>query len=287
MLDGRLLIDTAALESQLEDSALRVFDCTVVVEISANGVAFRSGREAWAEAHIPGAGFLDLLGDLSAPHPELHFMLPSPEQFSEAMSAHGVDDGSRVVLYDSQNSSWAARMWWMLHAYGFDDAAVLDGGSTKWTREARPTSADAPSHPPARFTARPRPGVFVGQEAVLAAIDDRTTCLINGLPAPLHRGLGPTVGGRRPGHIPSSENVPADSLVDPETRAFLPEDELRPLLERAGAVRAERVITYCGGGIAASGVAFALRLLGHEDVSVYDASLEEWSTNPSLPLELG
>ena len=281
------MIETGALEAQLDDPALRVFDCTVVIEFGADGVAFRSGREAWARAHIPGAGFLDLLDELAAPHPAFRFMLPSAEQFSEAMSAHGVEDGARVVLYDSQNGSWAARMWWMLRAYGFDDAVVLDGGWTKWAREARTTSAAAPNHPRARFIARPRPGVFVGKEAVLAGIDDSGTCLINGLPETLHRGLGPAVPGRRPGHIPSSENVPAESLVDPETRAFLPEDELRLLLERAGALRAEHVITYCGGGIAASGVAFALRLLGREDVSVYDASLEEWSTDPSLPLELG
>jgi thiosulfate/3-mercaptopyruvate sulfurtransferase len=281
------LIETGELEMQLDDPALRVFDCTVGIEIGPAGVSFESGREAWARAHIPGAGFLDLLEELAAPHAELHFMLPSAEQFSEAMSAHGVADGARVVLYDGQNGSWAARVWWMLRAYGFDEAVVLNGGWTKWTREARKTSGAAPSHLRARFIARPRPGVFVGKEAVLAGIADSETCLINGLPEPLHRGLGPVVSGRRPGHIPSSENVPADSLVDPETRAFLAEDELRRVLERAGALRAEHVITYCGGGIAASGVAFALRLLGREDVSVYDASLEEWSTDPSLPLELG
>lgn len=59
------------------------------------------------------------------------------------------------------------------------------------------------------------------------------------------------------------------------------------MLEGAGALGSDRVITSCGGGIAASGVAFALRLLGHDRVSVYDASLEEWSSDPSLPLALG
>ena len=76
-------------------------------------------------------------------------------------------------------------------------------------------------------------------------------------------------------------------LVDPETQAFLPEAELRASLEKVGALGTGGVITYCGGGIAASGVAFALKLLGREDVSVYDASLEEWATDPSLPLEVG
>ena len=287
MLDDSLLIETAALERRLGDPALRVFDCTVGIEFAADSVSFRSGRADWAEAHVPGADFLDLLEELAAPDPELHFMLPSAEQFGEAMSAHGVEDGTQVVLYDASNGSWAARVWWMLHAYGFDDAVVLDGGWTKWTREGRPISSDSPRRGAARFVPRPREGVFVDKQAVLAGIGDAATCLVNALPAILHEGQGPSIPGRRRGRIPTSENVPADNLVDPETKAFLPESELRTLLEDAGALHAGRVITYCGGGIAASGVAFALRLLGHDDVAVYDASLEEWARDPSLPIETG
>jgi thiosulfate/3-mercaptopyruvate sulfurtransferase len=81
--------------------------------------------------------------------------------------------------------------------------------------------------------------------------------------------------------------MPAEDLVDPLTQAFLPEAELRARLERVGALASDRVITYCGGGIAASSVAFALALLGHDGVAVYDASLEEWATDPSLPIETG
>jgi thiosulfate/3-mercaptopyruvate sulfurtransferase len=47
------------------------------------------------------------------------------------------------------------------------------------------------------------------------------------------------------------------------------------------------VLTYCGGGIAASSDAFVLVLLGHERVAVYDASLSEWAADPSLPMETG
>ena len=286
-MDDRLLIETDALAQRLGDPTLRIFDCTVRIEIGPDGVRFESGRAAWATAHVPGAGFLDLLGELAAPHASFRFMLPSAEQLAAAMSAHGVGDGTQVVLYDADNSSWAARVWWMLHAYGFDDAVVLNGGWKKWAFEGRPVSSEPPAFPPADFVPRPRPGVFVGKEEVLAGIGDGATCLINGLPAPLHRGEGPELPGRRRGRIPTSGNVPASDLVDPETQAYLPEDRLRALLANQGALNADRVITYCGGGIAASGVAFALRLLGHENVAVYDASLEEWASDPSLPIETG
>ena len=282
-----LLVETDALVQRLGDPMLRIFDCTVILEFGPDGVSFRSGRGDWAAAHIPGSDFLDLLAELSDPVSPYRFMLPPAEQFAEAMSAHGVEDGTRVVLYDSRGSMWAARVWWMLRAYGFDGAAVLNGGWTKWTLEGRPTSETPAGYRPASFRARPRPGVFADKEAVLAGIGDGGTCLLNGLPEPLHRGTGPASPGRRPGHIPTSLSMPAEELVDPVTQAYLPEAQLRARLERTGALSADSVITYCGGGIAASGVAFALTLLGKEGVAVYDASLEEWATDPSLPLEVG
>src|SRR5690606_29134825 len=86
-----------------------------------------SGRDDWARAHIPGSGFADLPGDLSDHSQSLRFMMPPSEQFAEAMSSYGVGEGTRVVLYDRATGAWAARIWWMLRAFGFDQAAVLDG----------------------------------------------------------------------------------------------------------------------------------------------------------------
>ena len=57
------------------------------------------------------------------------------------------------------------------------------------------------------------------------------------------------------------------------------------MFEEAGADRSRRVVTYCGGGIAASNDAFVLSLLGYEDIAVYDASMSEYAADPSLPLE--
>jgi thiosulfate/3-mercaptopyruvate sulfurtransferase len=62
---------------------------------------------------------------------------------------------------------------------------------------------------------------------------------------------------------------------------------MRARFAAVGAMDAARVITYCGGGIAASSDAFVLTLLGHKDVMVYDASLSEWAQDPALPMETG
>jgi thiosulfate/3-mercaptopyruvate sulfurtransferase len=203
-----------------------------------------------------------------------------------SMARLGVGEGTRVVLYDRAVNMWAARVWWMLRAVGFDQAAVLNGGWKKWTLEGRPTSTAPCAHPPARFVARPRPELFVGKGAVLAGLGERATCVINALSEEQHRGTGGVAYGR-PGRIAGSGNVPARSLVDPATHAYLAPDVLRKQFADAGALEAGRVITYCGGGIAASSDAFVLTLLGHDQVSVYDASLSEWARDPSLPMQTG
>jgi thiosulfate/3-mercaptopyruvate sulfurtransferase len=86
---------------------------------------------------------------------------------------------------------------------------------------------------------------------------------------------------------PPSVNVPAIAIVDPVTHAYLPAAQLRAQFAAVGALNRERVITYCGGAIAASSDAFVLTLLGITNVAVYDGSLLEWAPDPTLPMEMG
>ena len=281
------LVDTEWLEANLDSPEVRVLECTTILRRGDDGrLHAASGRDGWAESHIPGSVFADLPGDLSDRSVELRFMMPPAEQFAEAMSGYGVGEGTRAILYDRGAGMWAARIWWMLRAMGFENAAVLDGGWSKWTAEGRRTSSEATSHPAATFVARPRPELFADREQVLAATSDGTTCIVNALSAEQHRGEGASPYGRA-GRIAGSVNVPAGSLVDAETNAYLPLEELRERFAGVGATEAGKVITYCGGGIAASNDAFILALLGVEHVAIYDASLSEWAVDESLPMETG
>ena len=281
------LVDTDWVEANVANPDVRILECTTILRRGDDGrLEAASGRDAWAESHIPGSVFADLPGELSDRDAKLRFMMPPPEQFAEAMSRYAVSEGSRVILYDRAAGMWAARIWWMLRAVGFENAAVLDGGWSKWSAEGRPISSEATSYPPATFVARARPELFADREEVLAATSDGATCIINALSEEQHRGEGASPYGR-PGRIAASVNVPANSLVDPETNAYLPLEELRARFADVGATAAGKVITYCGGGIAASNDAFALTLLGVDNVAIYDASLSEWAADESLPMETG
>lgn len=281
------LVDTAWLGAHLGDPGLVVLDTTTrLVPAAGVGTTPLSGRPAFERGHIPGARFVDLQADLSDPDHAYRFMLPSAERFAAAMARLGVGDGTRVVVYSTDSLSWSSRVWWMLRVFGHDNAAVLDGGWQKWAAEGRAveTGPAAPC-PPALFTARPPRPLMAGKAEVLAAIGDGAVCTINALRPEQHTGAGGVQYGR-PGRIAGSVNVAAAHLVDPATGTLRSPAVLRALFADVGALD-RRVITYCGGGIAASADALVLTLLGHRDVKIYDASLIEWVTDEGLPMEVG
>ena len=274
------LVEPAWVEEHLADPGLRIVDATVQIKLRPFP-RMRSGRREFRRAHVPGAVLADLRRISDPQRPARTFTLPGADWFAAAMGRLGIGEGMRIVLYDARESMWAARLWWMLRKFGFDDAAVMDGGWTAWTAEGRPTSAESGEVPAATFTAQPRPGLFVGRDEVLAAIDDPGTCIVCALGRRQYRGEIREYGRRR-GHIPSAENVSAWRILDRATQRYRPPDELRELF--GPILDADRVITYCGGGIASASVAFALHLLGHRNVAVYDGGLIEWSADRRLPL---
>lgn len=280
------LVSTQWLGEHLGEANLRVLDCTThLVPEPANVLRVESGEKDWRAGHIPGAAYVDLQGELSDPTASLRFMLPSGEQFARIMGAKGVGEGTRVVLYSTTTPQWATRIWWMLRAFGFDDAMVLDGGYKKWVAEGRPESTQPSVYPEGRFKVRARPGLFVGKAEVLAALDSREKLVLNALSPAHHCGDEARHYGR-PGRIARSVNVSAAELLD-DHGVYRSASELKAAFDQVGAFDAREVINYCGGGIAASSTAFVLALLGHPNVSLYDASLSEWATDPTLPMQTG
>jgi len=280
------LVPTDWLAGNLNNPQLCIVDCTThlppLPDFSLYNVV--SGRGDFEKTHVPGAIFVDIEHDVSAPHPRLHFMLPAPGTFAKSISRLGIGDDTHVVAYSTANHWWATRLWWMLRVFGHDRASVLDGGFQKWQREGRPVES-GPARPraAARFTPRYRPEMVATKQDVLAAIGQKETCTVNALRREQHAGTGGVHYGRR-GHITGSINIPAVEQVR-EDNTFKSADELRAMF--ASALSQSEVITYCGGGIAATSVSLALALLGYDRVKVYDNSLTEWAADLSLPMETG
>ena len=288
--EPRALMETHALEAMLGEPDLRIMDCTTWLRPAEPGddAPYRvvPGKSDYDAGHIPGAVFLDIQGEISDPDTRLRFMCPTAERFAHAMGRLGIGDGVRVVLYSAGSIMWATRVWWMLRAFGFDAAAVLDGGFEKWKAEGRPVATVPGACPAARFEARPRSGFFVDRHHVLARIADAGSATVNALAPEFHLGEGPSRYGR-PGRIPGSVSVPAASLLDPDTAAFVPLDKARQAFEDAGVTPDRHVVAYCGGGISATVDLFLLHQLGYPDLTLYDGSMGEWARDPDLPIETG
>lgn len=294
MTTHEILVSTQWLADHLDDPSLRIFDCTGCI-----GKGYQNlGREKhYDRHHIPGAAYLDIAngrGELTDPEAALTFTWPKPGQFAAAMGRLGVDNDCRVILYAGPNPdapgsglTWATRAWWLMHHYGVD-CAILDGGWKKWQAEGRPVTDEPTVFPPADFRIAPdwRRGLAL-KEDVLDAVSGASACVLDSLSAESFRGEGdPNYGtfGARKGHITGARNVDFESVTDPATGCFLPVEQLRERFDRAGVGLDRPVITYCGGGIGATTTGFALKLLGRNDVRLYDGSLREWSSDPDLPM---
>jgi thiosulfate/3-mercaptopyruvate sulfurtransferase len=287
-----LLVSTDWLAANLSDPKIRLYDCTThLIHISdpEAGVPYRveSGRADYDQEHIPGAAFIDLQKDLSDQTSPLRFTCPDNDTLIAAFAALGVTDDCTTVLYSQTTPQWATRIWWMLRHIGFDNACVLDGGLSKWKLEGRTLETHPNVYPSGVMHTVPRSGLMVDKEEILRAIDGPGTCTINALRKVQHAGQDNSQFGNygRPGHITGSINVPTAELIDEQTTAFLPARHISAVFSRADVSEADRILTYCGGGIAASTTAMLLTMLGYQNVGLYDASLSEWAPDATLPME--
>lgn len=295
-----LLVDPAWLQAHLDAPTLRVLECTTHLHPQPVGPSrIVSGLPEFLRDRIPGAQYVNMATDMSDPAGRYPYTLPSEAQAEARLAALGIDAGHQVVLYARGGMMSAARVWFVLHALGHDRVSLLDGGYERWVREGRPVEAgpvtgaddrptrqrNAAARPPG-FVARLRPHRLADLDAVRAALGDRSVRLVNALSREQFLGTGGAHYGR-PGSIPGSVSVPARELVSADTGRFLDAAELEARFARAGVLDAPRAIVYCGGGVAATVVAFALELLGYPGWSVYDNSLLEWSTMPEMPMEPG
>jgi thiosulfate/3-mercaptopyruvate sulfurtransferase len=227
------------------------------------------GRELYLEGHIPGASFLDVERELSAPpggvdggrHP-----LPAADDFAAAAGAAGIGAAVFVVAYDQGMTGGAARLWWLLRHLGHEDVAVLDGGIGAWLGPLRSGEEEIER---AEFVARPREDDTIGAEELLPRLGQDGLVLLDARAPERYRGetepIDPVAG-----HIPGARNLPYTES------SRVPDDLL---------ATEDDVIVYCGSGITATVDVLALEHAGVR-AKLYPGSWSEWSAR-GLPVERG
>jgi thiosulfate/3-mercaptopyruvate sulfurtransferase len=227
------------------------------------------GRELYLAEHIPGASFLDVEGELSAPpggaeggrHP-----LPAADDFARAAGKAGIGPDVFVVAYDQGMTGGAARLWWLLRHFGHDDVAVLDGGIEAWLG---PLSSGEEDIAPAEFVTKPRADDLVSAEELEADLRRSDLVVLDARAPERYRGehepIDPVAG-----HIPGARNLPYASAQPVPDDLVSTQDE---------------IVVYCGSGVTACVDILALERAGVR-AKLYPGSWSEWSSR-GLPVERG
>jgi thiosulfate/3-mercaptopyruvate sulfurtransferase len=276
------LISSEGLEAELAHRHLRVLD---VRGRHASSPLPHAKRAEFADAHIPGASFIDWERDFVALEDPIPMQVAGAEAFAQRAGELGIGDEDLIVTYDDYYGIFAARVAWAFRLYGAR-AYVLDGGWQTWLQEGRPTSAAATAPEPARFTARPRPQLRRTLEEVLDA-SLRGASLVDARPRHLFLG---DEGVPNTGHIPGARCLPYQELVDGATGLWAAPEAVARLARDAG-IEPERppseLIATCGSGVSAAVAMLALERIGVYTDGLYDGSFNEWSAGGSRPIAYG
>ncbi len=259
------LIEADELRSKVHNPNIRIYDATILfyIGLSPEEVAkMPTAHEQYLLGHIPGAAFFDHL-EFSDADSHYEYMLATDEVLADQIGKIGIANDSEVIVYTTGVLACATRAWWLLRYTGLENVRVLNGGLAAWKKAGGVLEQEERKYEPVTYEGHFKPEMFAGLEEVRAAIDMNGVYTENSLNQEWHDQE----------HIPGSICLPLTDLMI-EWDAFLPEDQLASRLKSAN--QHKRIITYCGGGIAATVNAMAHLMVGNENVAVYDGSLFEW-----------
>lgn len=276
------LVETTWLADHLGDPDIRILDASYFVP---GGV--EPARLQYLEGHVPGAIFFDI-NDVAEPEGPKEHTFPSTAVFSSRVGALGIDNSHHVIVYDHLGGTCAAaRVWFMLRAFGHDRVSILNGGRTKWTAEGRPMNSALPRIAPAEFRPLVSPRLKTKGE-MRANIDAPRFQTLDARGQGRFEGTEPEPRpGLRSGHIPGSMSLPFLQLIDADTKVWKPVEWIRQRFAAAGVDLSRPLTTTCGSGVSACALAFGAHLIGKTDVALYDGSWIDWGGDANVPIAKG
>ena len=271
------------LLARLEDPRLAIFDCRFLLD------APDECQRQYLAAHVPGAVYVHLDRDMSAPktgrngrHP-----LPSPGVLVALMARLGISNDTDVVVYDAAGGGLAAsRLWWSLRYLGHDRVSFLDGGWPAWVAANAPTRAGDERRRRGVFVSRVRPEMAADIDATARAARSSDWLVVDVRAASRYRGeeepIDPVAG-----HVPGARHRFWQDNLTPDGH-IRDKAELRAEFDALlGGVSPDHTIFYCGSGVTSAFLVFLLEDVGLPGARLYPGSWSEWCADPARPVATG
>ncbi|MBB6020381.1 thiosulfate/3-mercaptopyruvate sulfurtransferase [Paenibacillus sp. JGP012] len=233
-----------------------------------------AGREAYEAGHIPGAIYLDLEKDLSAPvteHGGRH-PLPDAAALASRLAKAGIGSDSRIIAYDDQGGMNASRLWWLLRYMGHEQVYVMDEGFSAWQNAKFPVTTDVPVQIPSSFDVKLQPQMLASVEDVQHASASGSAVLIDSRDTRRYAGLEEPIDAKA-GHIPGAVNYFWKDVLDADGR-WSGVEALEERFVKLG--KDDAIIVYCGSGVSACPNVIALEEAGFTNVKLYSGSWSDW-----------
>lgn len=209
---------------------------------------------------------------------EVPRIVQEADDIAAPLRAAGVSVDVPIVVYDNGAETSATRIFWVLDYYGHERVSVLDGGIVGWEAAGGELSTTPAEVPAGDFTPEPIPARHADYDQVREAMFSDTVMVCNALSAESYE----------EGSIEGSANLHATSLfADGDVPLFRGDEVLAEMLEDAGYEDGQEFLSFCGSGYMASVNYFAARLLGLEQVRMYDGSLADWNARGGALLPSG
>jgi thiosulfate/3-mercaptopyruvate sulfurtransferase len=251
--------------------------------------------EAYTASHIPGAvNVREIFTYLSTSTAD--GLAAMQGMFADLLGKAGLSGKELAVIYeDAMNNGYgqSCRGYFLLKFLGYPMVSILHGGYKAWEDEHLPMTDVVPTPEAKQFPVKINASLLIDKDEMLKSLADPSIVKLDVRDFDEWMAESSSPYGvdfcPRKGRIPGAVLIEWYTMMKNEdgVSRFRSKEEMLTIAGEVGITPDSTVNVYCFKGARASNTLVALNEAGVKDVRIYFASWDEWSRDPSLPIEEG